>query len=197
MFGSLCFASSIPIHRNKFDSRSRQCVFIGYRLDIKGYKLYDLESKTIFVSRDVQFHETIFPFRSPSSLPPLPNFVLPEFFSFDLAHDPSNSASSSSLSHPISVNVPLSPSIPSISNDSSPIPIIPTQKSSRHIQLPSYLQDYHHSLRDTSLPSSTVCSTSHPIQHYLSYAHLSPIHKYFTICFISFGAYFLFSSYPI
>ena len=31
---------------------------------IKGYKLYNLDSKTVFLSRDVVFHESIFPFHS-------------------------------------------------------------------------------------------------------------------------------------
>ena len=42
--------------------RARKCVFVGYPPGIKGYKLLDLQSREIFVSRDVVFHELIFPF---------------------------------------------------------------------------------------------------------------------------------------
>ena len=37
-------------------------MFIGYPFGKKGWELYDLESKEIFVSRDVIFYEDIFPF---------------------------------------------------------------------------------------------------------------------------------------
>ncbi|KAL4318408.1 hypothetical protein GQ457_18G006600 [Hibiscus cannabinus] len=43
-------------------SRALSCVFIGYPKNIKGYRLYDLQSKTVFVSRDVVFIENEFPF---------------------------------------------------------------------------------------------------------------------------------------
>nr|GMC84661.1 retrovirus-related Pol polyprotein from transposon TNT 1-94 [Ipomoea batatas] len=50
--------------KDKFASRSRKCVFIGYPYGKKGWYLRDLESGERFVSRDVHFLETIFPFSS-------------------------------------------------------------------------------------------------------------------------------------
>ncbi|GMI89937.1 hypothetical protein HRI_002663000 [Hibiscus trionum] len=38
---------------------------MGYSLVQKGYVLFNLESKAFFVSRDVVFHESIFPFTFP------------------------------------------------------------------------------------------------------------------------------------
>ncbi|XP_075082273.1 uncharacterized protein LOC142166803 [Nicotiana tabacum] len=48
---------------DKFAKRARKSVFIGYSEVQKGYRLFDLDTKTIFVSRDVIFREHIFPFR--------------------------------------------------------------------------------------------------------------------------------------
>lgn len=62
VFGSLCFAAQTPKTKDKFASRSRRCVFIGYPQGKKGWLLYDLETKSQFASRDVVFYEDIFPF---------------------------------------------------------------------------------------------------------------------------------------
>lgn len=62
-FSYLCYAATTPLHRDKFDPKGRQCVFIGYPLGQKEYKLYDLDNKHVFVSRDVILYETIFPFK--------------------------------------------------------------------------------------------------------------------------------------
>lgn len=62
VFGCLGFAVNLKSRRDKFASRSRRCVFVGYSFGKKGWKLYDCETGDIFVSRDVQFHEAVFPF---------------------------------------------------------------------------------------------------------------------------------------
>ncbi|XP_075080628.1 uncharacterized protein LOC142166109 [Nicotiana tabacum] len=49
---------------DKFTSRARKTVFVGYLETQKAYKLYDLEDHQIFVSRDVQFKESLFPFKT-------------------------------------------------------------------------------------------------------------------------------------
>lgn len=43
-------------------SRAIHYVLMGYSVTQKGYKLYDLAEKRFFVSRDVVFNESIFPF---------------------------------------------------------------------------------------------------------------------------------------
>ena len=40
----------------------KKCVFIGYQYGKKGQKLFDFETEEIFVSRDVEFIETKYPF---------------------------------------------------------------------------------------------------------------------------------------
>ena len=63
-FGCFSFASTLPSSRNKFSPRAVPAVFVGYPQGYKGYKLYSLDTKKFFVSRDVVFHESIFPFQT-------------------------------------------------------------------------------------------------------------------------------------
>ncbi|XP_074291172.1 uncharacterized protein LOC141617945 [Silene latifolia] len=68
---ALRFESGLPHSRrdgDKFASRSHRCVFVGYPFGKKGWEVYDIESKEFFVSRDVVFDETEFPFRASDSL---------------------------------------------------------------------------------------------------------------------------------
>ena len=61
VFGSLCYVHQHLRKKDKFDSRSKKCIFVGYPFGKKGWKVYDLETGEIFVSRDVVFCEQIFP----------------------------------------------------------------------------------------------------------------------------------------
>ncbi|XP_074318261.1 uncharacterized protein LOC141655061 [Silene latifolia] len=47
---------------DKFEKRGRKCIFVGYPHNKKGWKLYDVETGSYFVSRDVVFHEDVFPY---------------------------------------------------------------------------------------------------------------------------------------
>ncbi|XP_019166927.1 PREDICTED: uncharacterized protein LOC109162697 [Ipomoea nil] len=61
VFGCLSYAATLPQSRHKMASRSKKCVFVGMPANIKGYLLYDLQSGSTFISRDVIFFEDYFP----------------------------------------------------------------------------------------------------------------------------------------
>ncbi|KAL0434830.1 UNVERIFIED_CONTAM: putative mitochondrial protein [Sesamum radiatum] len=67
-FGCLRYATNVMPHKSKFDHRTFKCVFIGYMTGQKGYKVYDIDNKVVFVSRNIVFHEDTFPYKS-SSVP--------------------------------------------------------------------------------------------------------------------------------
>ncbi|CAL2258981.1 unnamed protein product [Prunus armeniaca] len=57
VFGSLCYAHVPNQQRQKLDLASTRCVFLGYGSCEKGYKLYNIASGRVFISRDVVFNE--------------------------------------------------------------------------------------------------------------------------------------------
>jgi hypothetical protein len=66
VFGCLAYATDVHVP-HKFVPQAKRCIFLGYPVGQKAYKLYDLAIHQMFTSRDVVFHETIFPYESISS----------------------------------------------------------------------------------------------------------------------------------
>ncbi|KAL2235799.1 UNVERIFIED_CONTAM: Retrovirus-related Pol polyprotein from transposon RE2 [Sesamum indicum] len=140
-------------HKSKFQKRAHRCIFLGYSLTRKGYKVYDLEDHTFFESRDVIFHELVFPFaqeQAPESLDcPLPTIAAGVSYRHaqDIASSPIASADLLD-----SIPVPTSGVQQDNSASSTQTPL---RRSSRVTRKPLWLDDFvcHH-------PSSSLLRTS-------------------------------------
>jgi hypothetical protein len=62
VFGCACWPNLRPYNKHKLQPRSMHCVFLGYSPLHKGYKCLHHASGRIYISRDVIFEETTFPF---------------------------------------------------------------------------------------------------------------------------------------
>ena len=56
-FGCTTHAHIPEDERKKLDSKSRKTIFLGYGTNVKGYRLYDPETRKIFYARNVIFNE--------------------------------------------------------------------------------------------------------------------------------------------
>jgi len=53
----------LSTNRSTFDLRASKCVFIDFKKETKGYILLNIQSREIFVSRDVVFYELVFSYQ--------------------------------------------------------------------------------------------------------------------------------------
>ncbi|OIT01904.1 hypothetical protein A4A49_56531, partial [Nicotiana attenuata] len=86
MFTDLYSGKVTGIGGDKFSPRARKSVIIGYYETQKGYSLFDLDARKVFISRDVSFREQAFLFKEGTQItedlfpcePLIPNDSLPE-----------------------------------------------------------------------------------------------------------------------
>ncbi|GJV18627.1 putative RNA-directed DNA polymerase [Tanacetum coccineum] len=64
VFGCLVYFKNTDTKGDKFEERGKLGAFLGYPPRTKGYKILELETRKIIVSRDVYFHEENFPFKN-------------------------------------------------------------------------------------------------------------------------------------
>jgi hypothetical protein len=57
VFGCDAYVHVPKENRSKLDNKVEKCIFIGYKYGVKGYNLWNPETKKIVYSRDVVFRE--------------------------------------------------------------------------------------------------------------------------------------------
>ncbi len=104
-------ASSYNTH--KFDFRSKLCVFLGYSLHHIGYRCLHIPSDRVYISKNVIFDETHFPFGLSSQTPTsTPISSLPQSFQVPTA-SPSTSSHVSSPALASGLTCPSTKPVPS------------------------------------------------------------------------------------
>ena len=158
-------------------------MFVGYPQGVKGYRLYNLHTRKFYVSRDLVFHESIFPFQTLPNSSQEPDFLselaislpIPEPITSNIqprAIEPNTSK----LDHPIPPDtsdfpIQLSDStVDTTIGASSTLSSPPLRRSIRTSNPPPYLSDY---IRPQPR------QRSHPIQDHCSLVHLNPLYKDF------------------
>ncbi|GKE78952.1 retrovirus-related pol polyprotein from transposon TNT 1-94, partial [Tanacetum coccineum] len=147
VIGFLCYAANVKPHKDKFENRGVKCVLIGYLVNKKGYKLYNWETKEVFLIEDMVFEEQVFPFKQldnisneqscptypvfnthPLEETVIPNTPLPE--TTPANHLDNNEPTKEHVEEPI-IRAP----IPSHT-------FVPVRKSTRSSTRPAWLQDF-------------------------------------------------------
>lgn len=85
VFGCLCFPNTYATMDNKLWPRSTRCIFLGYLLEHKGYRCYDLDTRRVIVSRHIILMKQFFHTRP---LLPGTKFQCPQ--KIPMQHNPSN-----------------------------------------------------------------------------------------------------------
>nr|XP_009781845.1 PREDICTED: uncharacterized protein LOC104230680 [Nicotiana sylvestris] len=170
VFESLCYATKVQ-NVDKFSPRAVPAVHIGYSSSQKVYVIYDLHSKSFFMSKDVLFKKDIFPFKKLKS----GFFYLFSILEF-IESSPADKVDQQSSSDCIPPATQ-SPSPSSISDDHSAL--LPTEVSNEHF---SSLAELRRSSRPSKSPVRLTdyvvqpkkSSCQYLVSHYVSCNQHSP-----------------------
>ncbi|XP_019230258.1 PREDICTED: uncharacterized protein LOC109211210 [Nicotiana attenuata] len=188
VFGCQSFACNLP-KGDKFTPRAGRAVFAGYFETQKGYRLYDLDTHTIFVSKDAKFQELcehVFYLNPPppTTLPYTPSTsqdeeanstpiltdpeIASDLHAFETIAINEGQNDLSRVEESASQNDMLITS-PSSTDIPSPVTTVENTKPHRQIKQPLWLKDYV----TTKLPGKHL----YPMSNHLSYNQLSAAYQ--------------------
>ena len=167
-FGCLAYASNHQLDTDKF--KPRVFIVYGYPTTQKGYKLLNLQSKTIFISRDVQFIEHIFPLYQKglsSYTHPTPIPMHPTSWMDDVSLISSNEHSL--------VPSPISSALVPTTSSAIPTASTPLRRSSGSASQPIWLADYV----TVVVYAENTSPLPYAMANYVEYVHFSPPYQVF------------------
>ncbi|KAL8136585.1 hypothetical protein V2J09_002586 [Rumex salicifolius] len=170
-----CFALIKDGCKDKFASKARRCVFLGYPHAQKAYKLLDIDTGRSLVSRDVSFHENNLPFKTKPEVEPVaispslplvkPAFIPEEYF---LSPSPVNhelvTTEISTLvetNNDLEVSATVAPEVTPVVPDLEPL----LRRSSRVVGPPRYLQQFVCPTLQNSVVSDHSSPTPFMVSH--------------------------------
>ncbi|KAL0326887.1 UNVERIFIED_CONTAM: Retrovirus-related Pol polyprotein from transposon TNT 1-94 [Sesamum angustifolium] len=166
VFGCLAFATNLQPHKSKFAKRAHRCIFVGYAPGQKGYKLFDLDDNVMLISRDVVFHEQVFPLKNSHATADSGSMPIPDPLPEDsYISTPTTNEVLASMVSPGPTSSDTSASSPVHTDSSSPVHTL--RRSTRVVTKPSWLSDF-------------VCSATSPSSSSFLVALVGPSHYAFT-----------------
>lgn len=165
VFRCLAFACNPKHSSDKLEMRGVPCVHLGYPSSQKGYRLLDLTTSAIFISRDVVFHEKVFPLNPNSKsnfmkpIPaPMPCSAFDDVF---LSCDKNNEEIEDEVnSEDIEDNNDDVPQNENETTGSSPQPSV--RRSTRTAKMPQWMEDFV--LQKSNLSANIVQVASQPVR---------------------------------